>query len=266
MHTVDVDGVAYKMHKFDIDGIMYYQFRSLFRLQEPDVHGVAYLVYIRRDKEMSGSTLLHMAETIAADKFAAKRISLQDAAHIHCSGNVEFDLGFRSMLSHGQTWYQLQGYHPIMDGRQVVSGDVECAVRVYAQLRVKPIIEALKLQITAMRNGLAWKPASRSLFTSSKSTEGYNKEKKTLSSMLRARLNLLKLLRTADSDVSLGAWLLQLNCNDYSRFMRSMYGTRDGPGASVEQTGGIVTPTLSEFKRANWLRRYSHRLYWFKDL
>ena len=257
------------MHKFSLDGIMYYQFRSLFRLQEPDVRGVAYLVYIRRDNEMSGSMLLHMAETIAADKLGAKQIRLQDAAHIHCRGKVEFDLGFRSMLSHGQTWYQLQGYHPIMRGARSVSkevADVATAVRAYARLRVKPIILTLELQIAAMRDGLAWKPVSRSLFTSSKSTEGYNKEKKTLSSMLRARLNLLKLLRTADSDASLGAWLLRLGCNDYSRFMRSMYGTRAGPGASVEQTGGIITPTLSEFKRANWLRRYSHRLSWFKDL
>jgi hypothetical protein len=31
---------------------------------------------------------------------------LQDAAHIHCGHGEYFDLGFRSLLSHGQTWFE----------------------------------------------------------------------------------------------------------------------------------------------------------------
>ena len=280
MHGFDVDGVRYRMHKFDLDGVVYYQFRSLFRLQEPDSRGVAYLVYLRRDKAMGGRALLRVAERIAAT-LGAKRMRLQDAAHIYCRGNrIEFDLGFRSMLSHGKTWYQLSGYRPAMGERTVEreAADVERAIRAYARLPVRPIVDAVESQVAAMRAAMrasmrasgdkaSWEPVSRSLFFSGDVDEYKPAERKKASAVLRARVSLLKLLRTADADADkklrlLGPWLLSLGCNDYSRFMRSMYGSRAGPGVAIEQAGGVRTPTLAEFERANWFRRVSHRLSW----
>ena len=289
MHIFVVDGVTYKMHKFEFDGKLYYQYRSLFRLQEPDKkHGDAYIVYIRKGNKMNGNVLLRMAESIAKD-LGAKRIFLQDAAYIYCKSKTssnasksEFELGFRSMLSHGQTWYELHGYYPIMTSSSSQIAKVKKAVELYAHLHVQPIIVAIELQIAALRDGFAWKPASQLMFTSSKFSddglEPHNIEPQTLSSMLRSRRKLLKLLRTAnskdsrdsrdsrDSNAMLGEWLIKLDCNDYSHFMRSMYGAREGPCTSIEEVGGVRTPTLSEFQRANWLRRYSHKISWYKNL
>jgi hypothetical protein len=260
-------------------GTTYCQFRRLFCLaQEPDARGDCYLVYLKkgRTEKETGSQVLQMAERAAVDRLHAKRMYLQDAAHIDCPGgsaSSSFDLGFRSLLSHGKTWYEARGYSLTLrrhrssriEGLVAHRRDVDDAVRRFSALPVSRIVEAVGRQVEAMKEGRGRATrANPSLFTTT--ANGSHVAEKTQLSLLRNRAKLLSLLKDAPRQARLGRWLLSLDCLSYSFYMRSMYGTRFGPGFAVADVAGLRTPSLDEFKRANWLRRNSHRLYWVKTI
>lgn len=262
------------------DGTKFAQFRRLFCVSLPPGAGAgddAYLVYLRKSRAMSGTELLRMAERVAAAELGARRLYLQDAAHIQCKKD-EFDLGFRSLLAHGCTWYEIQGYE-LADLRRRSTqallahrADVGDAVRTYGAIRVKGVADAVERQVAALRASLASPAslASRALFFAAprrnKEEEKEKEKEKASEVLLRARARLSVLLHRAPDAALLGPWLLSLGCDEFALFMRTMYGTRFGPGVAIAEAGGVRTPSLTEFKRANWLRRNSHRLLWVKKI
>ena len=257
----------------DETGVSFFQFRKLFRLEEPDSRGDCYLVYLQKGRNMSGSSLLQMAERAAIVEFNAKRLYLQDAAQIHCGHDRYYDLGFRSLLSHGLTWYEMRGYkltslqHPSIQSESLRARrlEVDLFVRSLASFPVGRISEIVQLQVNSMRNHEPAKRVDKTLFTTAIDDCQIDQEKSQMS-LLRIRVKLCNMLREAPPDATLGPWLLSLDCKSFSFFTSSMYGSREGPGFAVSEVGGFRTPSLKEFEKANWLRRNSHKLMWVKEL
>jgi hypothetical protein len=241
-------------------GTTYHQYKRAFRVRAPD-----FLVYLRKTRMLSGAQVLRLAERFVRDRLGGTRLTLQDASFITCDDRrTEFDLGFRSLLAHGRTWYERQGYAPSGKGAAAVRRRVAVAVATYAAFPVRRVAEAVAAQMRHLRStkNATWTRVDVGVFTSASTAQP---AKASRARVLRARAQLLTQLSSAPPGATLGRWLLTLTCSHYAAFMRAMYGTRMGDTSiTVAETGGVRTPTITLFKRANAMRRLSHRILWIK--
>jgi hypothetical protein len=169
----------------------------------------------------------------------------------------DFDLGFRWLLSHGRTWYELRGYVATTGITPEARRAVTDAVRTFAALEVAPLLEAVRRQVEKR----PYACADGSMFSAVPPAT----VDAPFPAVLRARRALLALLQSAPKLARLGEWLLSLPCRE---FMRAMYGTRmnNRPVVALAAVDGVRTPTLVEFKRANRLHRMAHRIVFSKTV
>ena len=202
-----------------------------------------------------------------AIRVGARAVVLQDAAFRVCPNSKwEHDLGFFELLTHGQTWYERQGFRPDISQRRRRA--VAVALSRYRSIRVLDILQSVRRQnavllhdpggafaavplmhaYSAVPPSVSWRPSARRL--------------------LSQRLKLEALLAAAPNGIALGEWLPSLQCRDYAEFMLRMYGGMRGQGEAVAlaRVGRIKTPSVDEFVRANALRRWSHKITWSKLL
>ena len=234
--------------------------------------GDHYLVYLNRTCNLGGAQLLRMAERYVAERLGGGRLTLQDQSFISCNGNSDsvaagdFDLGFRSLLSHGQTWYEIRGYAATSGITPEARRAVTVAVRTFAQLEVAPLLEAVRRQLRLLVEKHPYACADGSMFSAALPLQ--TTVDAPFPAVLRARRVLLALLQSAPKGARLGEWLLGLPCREYAAFMRAMYGTRHNarPVVALTAVDGVRTPTLAEFKRANRLHRMMHRIVFSKTV
>ena len=234
------------------------RYRQAYRIKLPkEKGGTHHLAYIQKQHGMSGSQLLRLAESHVKE-LGGTRLTLQDASFIHCDGGRhEFDLGFRSLLVHGETWYERRGYVVLKGISPRSQMAVRDAMRVFSRIKVAPLRDVVRQQVTLLKEGQSYTCDDGHLF----STKPVTLVAASASAIMRARRELLAILESASHDARLGTWLPTLECAEYAKFMRAMYGTRaDGSSVALTKVGIVSTPTLTEFKRANHFRRVSHRI------
>lgn len=273
---------------FDTDGSHHTfgdRYRMAWRIKLPKKGGAHHLAALQKQPGYGGAQLLMMAETYVAKDLGGSRLTLQDASFVHCGPDghpkghpkgpkkptdIEFDLGFRSLLVHGKTWYERQGYRAIRGISEKSQDATRVAVKAFSEVDVKAVREAVRRQIELLQDGRTYVCDDGSLFSSALTVAPEQERdapaQRTRPAVLKDRMRLLRILETAPNDARLGTWLPTLSCEDYAAFMRLMYGTRTGPSTALTRVGGERTPTLALFKRANRFRRTSHRILWAKDL
>jgi hypothetical protein len=239
------------------------RFRQAYRIKLPKKNGGAHhLAYIQKLHDMSGSQLLRMAES-HVEELGGTRLTLQDASFIHC-GRHEFDLGFRSLLVHGETWYERHGYvvlKGISPRSQMAARD---AMHAFSRIKVVPLRDVVRQQVALLKEGRSYTCDDGRLFST---VPPVTLAAASASTILRARRELLAIIESASHDARLGTWLPTLGCAQYAKFMRAMYGSRMASSmVALTKVGDVSTPTLTEFKRANHFRRVSHRILWGKDI
>lgn len=242
------------------------QYKRAFRLSVSSGAPTRYhLNYLFRTKGMSGTSVLRMAEGTAR-KLGGTTLRLQDAASIGCdpAKKSTYDLGFRSLLRHGMTWYEARGYEPLGKHATRWRSDVAASVRAYVSIRVSVVRDAVRSQVLALQvPGVEWAYTSWDLFTTVPDTRGTT-VRPVRRSLLNMRRRLCGLLDGAPQRSRLGHWLSSLSCCDYAMFMLTMYGS--GSQRAVAVVGGVRTPTLEQFRLANGMRTHSHRIDWIKCL
>lgn len=252
------------------DGTRYHQCGMAYRIREPaDGDGVHFLVYLKKTRKNNGAEVLQAAERFVADQLGGKELRLQDASFISCKNRNMFDLAFRHLLTHCRTWYESQGYQVVGAWAARLRESVGCAIVKYATVPVVRVLDAVRLQTVALsRPDATWTPADISLHNSLETDEHDAVPSSTRLCVLRARRRLQALLETAPKGSELGVWLPGLPCADYAFFMEAMYGGRldRHPRWAIADVGGVRTPTMELFKRANGLKRYSGRIKWAKRL
>jgi len=172
----------------------------------------------------------------------------------------------RSLLAHGETWYESHGYRLSSKAGRRLRLSVADAVHEYSKFPVSRLLKAVRKQVVALRiTGVTWTHADPKMFSSSPDLS--HATNTTRIRILHARNKLMSVLESAPHDAMLGQWLLALTCVQYSTFMRTMYGTRFGDvSTALAEVGGVRTPSFPLFIKANGLRRNSHKLAWIKDL
>lgn len=241
-----------------------------FRVESPSTPGGPhYLKYLRKTTMRSGEDVLHEAERRVSESMGGSELQLQDASFIMCSeSQAAYDLGFRYLLVHGQTWYEARGYRVVGSAAKAMRARVHRAVIEYAHTPVDAVTRGIREQLARLAHPEAkWTFVDTSLHNSSASMSTFepSQPKHTI---IRARRRLLALMNSAPPKALLGPWLSTLLCTEYAFFMEAMYGDRYGarPRWAIAEAGGVRTPTLALFKRANALKRYTGRIVWGKRL
>ena len=246
-------------------GHLCWQSGRVFRVFEPDAYGACHIQYIRRTKSMNGRSIMEIIERICRRIPLAKSITLQDSAMKYC-GSYSFDLSFRERLTTGLSWYENQGFRA--EPRLPVT-ILERAMKTFCMIPAFHILKTIAEQNKLLHMGNTDIRPVQGAFL-------WDDKRAILprDALLRRRRALQRLLSvgssSSDSHVTLGSWLPSLSCREYSFFMNTMYGhmhaTENDPTAAIASVGGMETPSVPEFKRANLPRLLSHTTIWRKKL
>lgn len=255
----------------DENGNKYYQFRRAFRIREPSKGERAHrLVFLRKTGGMSGTEVLDKAERFVVDRLKGDRLELQDASFVECNDDAAtFDLGFRSLLEHGKTWYERRGYKVHGPGASTLRRRVATAIAEFKRFPLARLVVAIHAQLDALRtsSNVSW-TIRHDLQTAADLELEPGPSRLTVVRNRAKVLDMIESLPSASSPTTLGPWLVGLSCKDYAAFLDAMYGPKmgklDRKSFAISDIAGIKTPTLNIFKRANGLRRQSHRLSWIK--
>jgi hypothetical protein len=245
-----------------------------------------HLVFLRKTARLSGTDVLEVAER-CCKAVGGRTLSLQDQATKRCpvdaiGGSSQYDLGFRTLLIDGMTWYEKRGY-VISRGQHHVrsTGD---AIAAYKRTPVSGLENTIERQVARLvdadeyrrRGGRRWEPMDEMepltwAFDASESSRRETKPRfveSDLPWLLWHRRRLLKLLRTCvHGDDTLGTWLPGLSCREYAAFMYDMYGALlDGKSPAIYTYLGTVTPSVREFVDANAHRRWAFAVTYTKVL
>ena len=243
--------------------------RPSFHVDEPSTPGGPHrLKCLRKTPRRHGGDVLRDAERYVVERRGGSELQLQDAAFIACGRSQAYDLAFRYLLVHGQTWYEAHGYRVAGSAARAMRARVQRAVHQYAHTPVDVVKRGTREQLAHLTlPGAKWAFVDTSLHNSAADTSEFepNLRKRAV---LGARRRLQALMDAAPPEAMLGPWLSSLPCADYAFFMEAMYGDRYGarPRWAIAEVDGVRTPTLVLFKRANALKRYTGRIVWAKRL
>jgi hypothetical protein len=250
----------------DDDGEEYWGHGHAFRVRRVGPRRF-HLVYLRKTPSFRGAQVLECAERFVRTELGGSTLQLQDASFVSCTRSQDYDLGFRSLLRHGLTWYERLGYSPEGLPASRRRAAVIKHMKLYSSLPVDALGSAIEKQVSDLQSGAAWRPTSPRLFNASlRTVSGVPASREQV---LRARRGLLRLVKSASVGARLGPWLSSLDCSDYAHFMTAMYGDWRGEqnrNVAVAAVAKTVTPTIREFEAANALRRFSHRTTWVKQV
>lgn len=231
-----------------------------------------YLRTLKRTAARTGTDALIAAEA-AVVAAGGRALELQDQAfkEIDCDGrNATFDLGFRSLLATGRTWYEARGYAVVGGRASAARRRIALALEAFRRVPVARILDRVREEVAMLaetHDDTAAVVMADAAGLMQAAGNNYSPRHPTIRALRRERGLLLRQLEAAPAGIALGDWLLSLDACGYAAFMRRMYGAVQGRRSPALWTvHGRSTPSVREFKRANWLRRYAHRVVWRKEL
>ncbi len=242
---------------------------ALCQTLPPDEKGGVYVKYLRRGPRggpPSGSEVLSQLQAAAQAAPDVRRLWLQDASAVACGPpRARLSLALLSLVRHGETWYERQGFVPRASsavphsqrGRQrSILKHRHRDLAAFLAEPMEPIRRAIQAQVDrAVRLAAAGRPVT---FAPAKAKlwrlTASNRQLvclPTVASVLWHRRQILRMLGPAPLSATLGQWLRSLPCAEFALFFHAMYGNyvpmeRD---PAVLKLAGVRTPTLASFQR-----------------
>lgn len=223
--------------------------------------GVLHVDFLRRTSSLTGAQVLGVIKDVAS-RHGYAELRLQDAALKSCRDgrHHEYDLSFRALLTEGRTWYTAHGFHSTTRSASVTRrmAEVPRALAAFRSVTVSAVATAVRAQCAALAAGRAFRPVRGAFYDTSPPPRPPRR-----SWVLWHRRWLLRALEGAAPAATLGQWLPTLPCAAYAHFMYAMYGHMHAPSApALASAGGVHTPSVAEFSRANAARILSHKIVW----
>lgn len=218
-------------------------------------------------KSLQQTTTASGAELLAATEAYARahgfrRLTLQDASHVRCDDGSSLDLGLRSRLLHGHTWYERHGFE--MPRRFLaLRARADAALAAVAGTLVVDLANTVALQNGLLARGARYEPVRGVL---SRRSVGPAPQR-SRAWVLRHRIELHASLVRAWPGARLGEWLAERSCAEFARFIWATYGDMyNGASPALSRVSGVKTLTVKEFRTASWPWRNTGRILWVKDL